>query len=584
MSLFGTSGIRGDSEKLLTDQFCASIGRAFVKFLENHNATGAIAVGMDPRKSSPRIKDALFNGLAMGGVQLFDEGVCPIPAMCWLQKQPDIAGTIMITGSHIAPNLNGLKFFAMDEEITKEHEAEIEKLYEEVKEEGVNKSIADVVQETRAQDLYKQILKDQAKPIKKMKIVVDSANGAQSVVMPSLLRELGMDVVEVNCDPQSDFIGRDTDTDDKAFIDDLKRTVVSEKAALGIAFDGDGDRSVFIDEHGNFVLGEYSCSLIAQKEPGDTIVTTIAASSVVDTVGKKVVRTKVGSPYIIAAMKENSADFGFEQNGGAVFAKNIYTRDGGSVMIKILSLFSDFNGSFSELVATLPKFYMHRTKLDCPTELNSSIIEGAKSKFNGAKVEEMDGLKIWQDEKTWILFRPSANASEFRVFAESNDEARARQLLEDGINLVKEIISPMANNFSTSPHQERVNKPWGYELTLSPPDAPVTSKILHLNAIARFSLHYHNQKEEVLTLLNGDAILHIEDETGAMQQIKMESKKGYFVRTMQKHRCEGVTDCDIMESSTTEVGNTIRIEDDYNRGTETEESRKSRTQTDVYMG
>ena len=140
------------------------------------------------------------------------------------------------------------------------------------------------------------------------------------------------------------------------------------------------------------------------------------------------------------------------------------------------------------------------------------------------------------------------------------------------------------NNFSISPHQEKVNKPWGYELILSPDDSPATNKILHVNVGARLSLQYHDEKEEVLTLLDGEALLHLEDESGVMQQIKMEQKKGYLIRAMQKHRIEGVTDCDIVESSTPETGNTIRIEDDYSRGTETEESRRSRTKTEVYMG
>lgn len=440
MSLFGTSGIRGDTEKLLTDEFCVNIGRAFVKFLENHNAAGRVAVGMDPRKSSPRIKESLFKGLASGGRELFDEGVCPIPAMCWLQRQPDIAGTIMITGSHIAPNLNGLKFFAFDEEITKEHEREIEQIFIEINGDMTLQSEVDIITETRAQELYGVMLRQQAVGLRKFKVAVDCANGAQSVVMPRLLRELGMDVVEVNCEVTNNFIGRDTDTDDKAFIDDLKIAVVREKAAFGIAFDGDGDRAVFVDENGNFIQGEYSCSLIAKNEPTDVIVTTIASSSVVDTVGKRVVRTKVGSPYVIAAMKENKADFGFEQNGGAVFAKNMYTRDGGSVVIKILSLFSEFNGSFSEFVGQLPKFYMHRTKVDCPVALNSKIIEDARENFKSVRLEEVDGLKIWLDDKTWILFRPSANAPEFRVFAESDKDVKSTKLFERGISFVKQII------------------------------------------------------------------------------------------------------------------------------------------------
>lgn len=140
-------------------------------------------------------------------------------------------------------------------------------------------------------------------------------------------------------------------------------------------------------------------------------------------------------------------------------------------------------------------------------------------------------------------------------------------------------------NFTIVPFQEKINKPWGYELVLASLEGtPVTSKILHLNSGARFSLQYHDEKEEVLTLINGDALLYIEDENGVIKQVKMEPKKGYLIRAMQKHRCEGITDCDILESSTNETGNTVRLEDDYNRGTETEEQRKQRTKTDVYMG
>lgn len=124
------------------------------------------------------------------------------------------------------------------------------------------------------------------------------------------------------------------------------------------------------------------------------------------------------------------------------------------------------------------------------------------------------------------------------------------------------------------PFQLKVEKPWGYELILTPPESPVTGKILHLNAGCRFSLQYHDKKKETLTLIFGQALLILEDENGKLQEIKMEPKKGYFIKPLQKHRAKGITDCDILEASTREEGNTVRIEDDYARGTETEEMRK----------
>lgn len=123
------------------------------------------------------------------------------------------------------------------------------------------------------------------------------------------------------------------------------------------------------------------------------------------------------------------------------------------------------------------------------------------------------------------------------------------------------------------PFQLKVDKPWGYELILTPPDSPVTGKILHLKAGARYSYQYHDQKEEALALILGQAKLIFEDESGKLQEVEMEPQKGYFIKPYVKHRCWAISDCDIMEVSTPEVGNTVRLEDDYARGTETEEER-----------
>ena len=108
--------------------------------------------------------------------------------------------------------------------------------------------------------------------------------------------------------------------------------------------------------------------------------------------------------------------------------------------MKILTLYSKFEGSFSSMIAQLPKYYMLRTKVDYKWELKDKILEEAKKKFKGIKVEEIDGLKIWTDDQSWILFRSSQNAPEFRIFAESAEEDKAKALLDEGVNFVKEII------------------------------------------------------------------------------------------------------------------------------------------------
>ncbi len=441
-SLFGTSGIRGHAEKLFTPQFCFDIGSTFVDFLAAKDVLGPIAVGMDPRTSSPRIKEQLFRGLSTSNFELFDEGGTPIPSMNWLIINTEITGAIMVTGSHIASELNGVKFYAHDEEISYEDQLDIEKIYRKLKgKTKYTKREIDVNEEQRAIELYTEMLVGLASnKLRKYKVALDCANGAQSFVIPQVLERIGLEVVKVNCNPHGGFIARDTDTDDKAQIEEIKRVVVDEKCDFGVAFDGDGDRSVFINEKGEFVQGEYSCSIIAKESKSDTIVTTIAASQVVDHIGKKIIKTKVGSPYVVGKMKENNSTFGFEQNGGAISAEIMYTRDGGSVMMKVINALSKTNFKFSEMISTLPKYHMARTKVDYKWELQETILKKAEEEFKGIKVEKIDGLKIWVDKSTWILFRSSQNAPEFRVFAESKSKSTSEKLLKDGVSFVERII------------------------------------------------------------------------------------------------------------------------------------------------
>ena len=437
--LFGTSGIRGPADTLFTEQFCFDIGRTFVQFLKNHKLLGPIAIGMDPRESSPRIKTQVLKGLGVDGQELFDEGVTPIPSMNWLIKSTPIVAGIMVTGSHIAADLNGVKFYAHEEEISFDDQKEIEEIYHRIKgKEKPTDKEPEVHLESRAKRLYTELLLKLAqKPYRKWKVGLDTANGSQSVVIPDLLKNLGLEVVQINCDPQKNFIARDTDTDDKAELGSLKEAVKKEKCDFGIAFDGDGDRVVFIDEDGNFVQGEYSCGLVAKNSPGEMIVVPISASQVVDKLGKKIERTKVGSPYVVGRMKETNALFGFESNGGAVSAEIMYTRDGGTMAIKLLNLFSQFDGKFSQFIGQLPKFYMFRTKIDYEWEKEKEILDKVKKEFKGIKIDDRDGLKIWKDATTWMLFRSSQNAPEFRVFAESDSQDKAKRLLADGIAFVK---------------------------------------------------------------------------------------------------------------------------------------------------
>lgn len=445
IKLFGSSGIRGDAKEFFTNQTSFDLGRVFAIFLTNHGANGSVVIGMDPRESSPRIKRALISGLIYEKRDISDEGVTPIPSMNWvLKSNSSIAGSVMVSGSHVKPHLNGLKFFAFGEEILKEHEVEIQEIYnlekEKIKFENISIDTNEpLIEESQAKTSYIEYILSKAKlPFRKMKVVIDAGNGAQSKVAPEILNRLGFEVIELNTNIQDEFMSRDTEV--SGDFEELQKKVVSEKAELGIGYDSDGDRVVFIDENGSFISGDYSGSLIAMSIDTEKIVTPVNTSSVAEKTGKELIRTRVGSPFVVGMMKGSGAKFGFEANGGGIF-NEMLSRDGGRSTIEFLNLLNAKNMKASELVATLPKYYINRDKIEYEWELKDKILEEAKREFKGIKTDETDGLKIWIDDDTWILFRSSANAPEFRVFVESINEAISKELLDNGMNLVKRICN-----------------------------------------------------------------------------------------------------------------------------------------------
>lgn len=439
--LFGTSGIRGPADSLFTNQFCFDLGRSFAIFLDKHNSFGKVAVGMDPRSSSQRIKEYFSAGLIYQKREVFDEGIVPVPAMNWLLLASDFVASSMVTGSHIKADLNGLKFFAFKEEILKYHEEEIKEIYESLKEKiSFPHIITDLPQGTQAAFLYKEMLVSLAeKPYPKWKVVVDTGNGAQREIIPEVLESLGLEVISLNNDSYENFLARDTEIEED--FGDLKEKVRTEKADLGLGFDADGDRVIFVAKNGRLIPGEYSSSLIAKYEDSETIVATFNVSQIAEQLGKKVVRTKVGSPYVVGKMKEVGAGFGFEANGGGIFGEIMYSRDAGSTAIKMLNLMKRKDKNLDELINELPVFFLFKDKVDCPWEKDDLINEAIKRKFQGVRIEELDGLKVWLGPKSWVLFRSSQNAPEFRVFAEAPTQKEATKLGEDGLQLVKEVIS-----------------------------------------------------------------------------------------------------------------------------------------------
>jgi phosphomannomutase len=440
-SLFGTSGIRGKVKELFTNQFCFDIGRTFAKFLDDRQEKGLVAIAIDSRESSPRITRYLIEGLKTSDRKVTYHGPIPVSACHHTILSTDAVASVMVTGSHIDLTSNGVKFFAFKEEISKENEAEITKIYAELKEKEVCPKEASSLPplDTSGLDNYIKLLLSLAeKPESKLKIVVDPGNGVQTEPIKKVLKKLGHQVVMMNGDLEKELLSRDTE-DDGSFAD-LQKAVTENKADLGVGFDTDGDRVVFVDHLGGFIPGDYSGALIAKYHQSQSIVVPINVSSVIDNIGKEIIRTKVGSPYVVAAMKENNATFGFESNGGGIHADVMLSRDGGTSLIKVLNILNSTTKTLKESMSELPQYFVRRDKFDCPREKNEIILNKASEFSKTESIDKKDGLKLIIDKDNWVLFRPSSNAPEFRVFVESNTKEGADKLLKDALTFAKDLV------------------------------------------------------------------------------------------------------------------------------------------------
>lgn len=293
----------------------------------------------------------------------------------------------------------------------------------------------------QARLLYQNLLLDLGKKIKKrFKIVIDCGNGPQSLIIPLVLQKLGHEVHTLNCDLTKPLLSRDTETENSFPELAKSKEMIQGRADLGIGFDSDGDRAIFIDELGQALDGEESGAILAHFSPQKVIVAPINASQMLEKLGKKVVRTKVGVLYVVEAMRENQTLTGLESNGGFISGEYFYGRDAGTATIKMLLILTQTQKSLSQLRGELPRFFIYKDKISCPRRFNSVILKTMASLYSG-RVENLDGLKIWLDQDTWILFRPSGNAEEFRVFAESKEPAKSENLVKKGLKNIETILA-----------------------------------------------------------------------------------------------------------------------------------------------
>jgi phosphomannomutase/phosphoglucomutase len=445
--LFGTNGIRG----VFGDDFTLDFIQDITLSIATYFKEGPILVGYDGRDSSPIIAKAICAALNFSELDCKNAGLVPTPCLEFTTKNLGYKGGIMITASHNPPKYNGIKPVASDGvEISREDEFVIEDIYFNKKWQNFPQKWGTTDEEDRAIQVYLVGIKSKVNTekiiSKKLKIVLDLGNGAQAVAAPKFCKELECEVFTINENIDGTFPGRGSEPTPEN-LNELSQAVLNNKADLGVAFDGDGDRSLFCDNKGEILTGDKSALLLSkyilEKNPNSTVVTCLNSSSTIEALtansNSKVVRTKVGSVEVSRKMVTINALIGFEENGGFMYGKHNQVRDGLMTLALVLDLLASSEKTVSEEIEALPPSFTTKDKISCSEDEAKKIIDTLKQENPNADTTE--GIKILIDEKNWVMIRPSGTEPIVRIYAEASSQKQLDELMSEHIQKIKSILS-----------------------------------------------------------------------------------------------------------------------------------------------
>ncbi len=420
--LFGTSGIRRKVDEL-TPEFVRNLALAVGTFSQDKD----IAVGMDTRESSPRLKDEFISALLSIGHFVVDLGIVPTPTLALASQE---YGTgVMITASHNPPDWNGFKLCCGGMALPPEQESEIEQIFHSASfSEAPPGTIKEYNYIERHTDLILKAVGVLQRPVK---VLLDCANGSGSAMTPGLLEKMGCEVIAINTEKSGEFPHGLEPTAEN--LKDICSKVKNSGAEIGIAHDGDADRSAAIGNDGNLIEWD---SLLAVLASGKSkVVTTVDASMRIDTVAKEVIRTPIGDVAVANAIKRENADFGGEPSGSFIFPEVHLFPDGPLTAAKIVELIS--KDAFYETLSGIKSYPMKRLKIPCDESSKRGIMEKLKSVVKDA--DHTDGVKI-NKENGWFLIRPSGTEPYMRITAEGENRIALDDLVIEASELLEQVI------------------------------------------------------------------------------------------------------------------------------------------------
>ena len=455
MKLFGSSGLRGLVNVDLTPELAVKVGMAIGSFLR----TGKVLVARDTRTSGLMIENALVSGLQACSVKVHRLGVLPTPALAYLTRRLSANAGVMITASHNPPQYNGIKVFdSVGMAYGEEEQNQIERLVRREKFQLAEWHSLGEAQELDGGSLYIEMVLENVKLDTEWRVVVDPGCGATSQIAPAIFKNLGCKVTALNAQPDGFFPGRSPEPNAEN-LKFLAETVRALNADLGVAFDGDGDRAAFIDENGVFVdfdrvLAAYAAHALEKSQAKNGIVVTNVEASmcierVVERVGGRVSRTKVGDVYVARAVKELGAVFGGEPCGAWIHPHIHYCPDGILSAALLLKSLEDEGKRLSEFVSNIPAFPVLRKNIPCKNEVKHDAVrvleERLKASFpEHVGVSTVDGVRLAL-ENGWVLIRASGTEPLIRLTVEGESLKAAEEIMEKAASVVAKVLEDFGN-------------------------------------------------------------------------------------------------------------------------------------------
>ena len=434
------SGVRGVVGESLTPTLLVRFAQAF----GTYTGAGTIVIGRDTRTSGEMVRQAVVAGLLSSGCRVVDLDICPVPTVQLIVREQQARGGIAITASHNPAEWNALKFVnsaglflahAQARQLLDiYHQGEYRKV--------AGAEIRAVEPSAGALDLHVKVILDALGALprashggRKLRVAVDSCNGAGSVVAPRLLTALGVEVIPINVTPDGLFPRGAEPVEEN--LGALCAAVREHGCDVGFAQDMDADRLAIVSERGEAIGEEYTLVLAARyvlgHEPGAVVAnlsTTSALDAVAESFGCPLYRSKIGEANVAEEMVRRRAVIGGEGNGGVMYPRINFARDSLVGMALVLHLLAATGQTISELMAELPRSCILKEKLIWRSDKIRAVLRMIRDEYARWPLDLRDGVRV-ETGDGWFLVRGSNTEPIIRIVAEAATAARARRLIDD---------------------------------------------------------------------------------------------------------------------------------------------------------